>query len=84
MNKVQIEQKTYEMPPHEGVLHRIFSHCRRYRTIGSILRNGLRRPYSEPGRRQRTWVPSTREYLDDNERRGRTHPRQTDGNAQRA
>src|ERR1700739_4620489 len=36
----------------------------------SLLRYGLRRSHSESGRRQRAWVPSAREYLDDCERRG--------------
>src|ERR1700730_5117173 len=38
MNSVQIEQKSYEMPPPKGDQHRAFSHRRRHRAIGSLLR----------------------------------------------
>ena len=75
MNSVQIEQKSYEMPPREGIQHRAFSHRRRHRAIGSLLRKGLRRSHSEPRRRQRAWVPSDREYMDDFERRRRAYRR---------
>jgi len=34
MNAVQVEQKSYEMPPREGNQHRAFSHRRRRRAIG--------------------------------------------------
>ena|SRR5215475_10515907 len=37
----------------EWVYRRLFSHRRRHRAIGSILRNGLRRPHSEQRRQQR-------------------------------
>ena len=49
MDKVQVEQKTYQMPPQEGVYRRVLSHRRRHRTIGSILRSGLRRSHSDRG-----------------------------------
>jgi hypothetical protein len=53
MNQVEGEQKSYRMPPQDGLPRRALSHRRRHRTIGSILRNGLRRSHSEQGRQQR-------------------------------
>jgi len=83
MGSVQIEQKSYYMPPAGRDQHRAFSHREGHRAIGSLLRKGLRRSHSEPGRRQRAWIPSAREYLDDCERGGRADSGQADGIAQR-
>ncbi len=33
---VQVEQKSYEMPPREGFTRHAFSHCRRHPAIGSL------------------------------------------------
>ncbi len=41
INSVQIEQKSYEMPPRDGIQRRTFSHRRRCRPIGSLLRKGF-------------------------------------------
>ena len=49
MNAVQVEQKSFEMPPKEGISVAQFSHRRRRRAIGSLLRKGLRRSHSDHG-----------------------------------
>ena len=74
MNSVQIEQKSYEMPPREGISVAHFLTVADIEPIGSILRKGLRRSHPEHGRRQRAWVPSARQYLDDSERWRRAYP----------
>jgi hypothetical protein len=62
----------------------ILSHCLRHRTIGLILRNGLRRSRSEQRRqKRRAWVHSAREHVAHSQRRGRSDTRQAIGNAQR-
>ena len=38
MSEVQVGQKTYQMPPQDGIHRRALSHRRRHRTITSILR----------------------------------------------
>jgi catechol 2,3-dioxygenase-like lactoylglutathione lyase family enzyme len=60
--------------PARGDQHRTVSHRGQHRAIGSLLRKGFPRSHSEPGRRQRAWVPSTREHLDDSERWGGPTP----------
>src|SRR5580704_5485343 len=60
--------------PARGDQRRAFSHRRRRRAIRSLLRKGLRRSHSDDGRRQRTSLPSAREYLDDSQRWGRADP----------
>jgi hypothetical protein len=50
MNPIQVEQKNYQMPPQDGFTVAAFSHRRRHRTIGAILRKGLRRSHSEQRR----------------------------------
>ena len=83
MNAVQVEQKSYEMPPREGftVAHfltvaDIDRSARFYEKVfgGRILSGGD----SEGAR-----VHSDREYLAPCQRRGRADPRQAVGNAQR-
>src|SRR5262249_19333134 len=59
---------------------RILSHRRRYRTIGSILRKGLRRSHPE---QRPAGVHPDREHVAHCQRRGRSDTRQTIGNAQR-
>jgi hypothetical protein len=82
MNQVEGEQKSYRMPPQDGLPRRALSHRRRHRTIGSILRNGLRRSHSEQGRQQRrAGVHPDREHVAHCQRRGRSDTRQTIGNA---
>jgi hypothetical protein len=89
MGSVQIEHKSYEMPPRDGLSIAHFltvkdiERSARYYEKVSLLRKGLRRSHSKPGRRQRAWVPSTGEYLDDRERRGRPDSGQADGITQR-
>ena len=69
MNTVQVEQKSYEMPPQEGISIAYFL------TVADIERSaryyetvfGARILSLGDGAR----VPSAREYLDDCERRGR-------------
>ena len=82
MDSVQIEQKSYEMPPRDGIS------IARFLTVKDVERSaryyekvfGAR--ISQPGRRQRAWVPSAREYLDDCERGGRADSGQAHGIAQ--
>ena len=83
MNSVQIDQKSYEMPPREGIS---IAH---FLTVADVERSahyyekvfgarilsmgdGNAPPYLQPG-----------EYLDDSERWRWPDPRQADGNAQR-
>ena len=73
MSSVQIEQKSYEMPPKEGISLAPFL------TVANIERSARSTKKcsalaSEPGRRQRAWVPSACEYLDDSERGGGPTP----------
>jgi predicted enzyme related to lactoylglutathione lyase len=84
MNSVQIEQKSYEMPPQEGIsiahfltVANIERSARYYETVfgARILSLG---DGNAPA-----YLPA-REYLDDFERRGRTDTGQADGNAQRS
>ena len=49
MNSVQIEQKSYEMPPKEGMSIAHFLTVADIEPIGSLLRKGLRRSHSELG-----------------------------------
>ena len=71
MSSVQIEQKSYEMPPREGIS---IAH---FLTVADIERSA--RYYEKVfgarilsmGDRQRARVPSASEYLDDSERRRR-------------
>jgi hypothetical protein len=70
MGSVQTQQKSYEMPPKDGMS---IAH---FLTVKDIERSA--RYYEKvfgarilPGRRQRARLPSTREYLDDCERRRR-------------
>ena len=68
-----------------GRVHRgAFSHRRRHRPIGSLLRKSLRRSHSEQ-RRQRgcAWICPDRQHVAHRQRRGRADPRQAIGNAQR-
>jgi len=52
--------------------------------IGSLLRKGLWRSHSEPGRQQgRVWAHSDRERVAHCQRGGWAHPGQANGNAQR-
>ena len=72
MSQVQVDQKSYQMPPQDGFTVALFSYRRRRRQIGSLLRKGLRRSHSEQRRQQRlAWVHSGREYVAYCERRGR-------------
>ena len=63
MNQVQVEQKSYQMPPQDGFTVAYLSHRRRHRTIGSILRNGLRRSHSEQRRQHGAPVHPDREHV---------------------
>ena len=71
---VQVEQKSYEMPPKEGISIAYFL------TVDDIDRSldyyekVFGASHSEQRRRQRAWVPSACEYLDDSERWGRADP----------
>ena len=73
MNAVQVEQKSYEMPPREGISISYFL------TVADIDRSlryyekvfGI---HSESRRRQRAWLSSAREYVDDPQRRRRPNP----------
>ncbi len=83
MNAVQVEQKSYEMPPREGIS---IAH---FLTVADIERSA--RYYEKVfgarilsmGDGNAPGVPSACEYLDDSERWGRADPGQADGNAQR-
>ncbi len=83
MNAVQVEQKSYEMPPREGISISYFltvadidRSLRYYEKVfgARILSRG---DGNAPGYLQ------TREYVDDPQRRRRPNPGQADGNAQR-
>jgi len=69
MNSVQIEPKSYEMPPKEGMSIAHFLTVADVERIGSLLRKGFRRSILTIGT-QRASVPSAGEYLDDSERIG--------------
>ena len=47
MSQVQVDQKTYQMPPQDGFTVAYFLTVADIETIGSILRNGLRGSHSE-------------------------------------
>ena len=49
MNSVQIEQKSYEMPPKEGISIAHFLTVADINRSARLLRKGLRRSHSEPG-----------------------------------
>jgi hypothetical protein len=64
MSSVQIGQKSYEMPPREGMS------IAQFLTVTDIERSARyyeKRSHSDPGRRQCACVPSACEYLDDSE-----------------
>ena len=65
MKSVQIEQKSYEMPPRDGISVAHFLTVADIDRSARFYEKGLRRSGSEPRRQQRAWVPSAREYLDD-------------------
>ncbi len=77
MNAVQIEQKSYEMPPREGIS---IAH---FLTVADVERSA--RYYEKVfgarilthGGRQRASVPSACEYLDDSQRGGPTPDKPT-------
>ena len=83
MNAVQVEQKSYEMPPREGIS---IAH---FLTVANVERSA--RYYEKVfGARILTMgdgncapVPSACQYLDNPERWGRADPGQAHGNAQR-
>jgi len=72
------KQKSYRDAPREGITIAHFLNRRRPRTIGSLLRKGLRRSHSEHGGRQRATIPSACKYLDDFERWRRADSGQAD------
>ncbi len=49
MNAVQIEQKSFEMPPREGISIAQFLTVTDFERSGSLLRKGLWRSHSDPG-----------------------------------
>src|ERR1700678_1849324 len=90
MNSVQIEQKSYEMPPHEGIsiahfltVANIERSARYYATVfdAGILSLG---GGNSPAYLHLACVHPAREYLDNFEPRGRPDTGQADGNAQRS
>jgi len=84
MSQVEVDQKTYQMPPKDGITVAHFLTRRRRRTIAQILRKGLRRPHSEQRRQQRrAGLPSDREHVAPRQPRGRSDTGQTNGNPQR-
>ena len=52
MNQVQVEQKSYQMPPQDGITVAHFLTVADIERSASILRNGLRRSHSEQRRQQ--------------------------------
>ena len=84
MNAVQVEKKSYEMPPREGFSVAYFL------TVADIERSARfyekvfgGRILSRGGQGWRARVHSDREYVAPCQRRRRPDPRQADGNAQR-
>ena len=53
MNQVQVEQKSYQMPPQDGFTVAHFLTVADVERSATILRNGLRRSHSEQRRQQR-------------------------------
>ena len=49
MSAVQVEQKSYEMPPREGISIAHFLTVADIEPVGSLLRKGLRRSHFEHG-----------------------------------
>ena len=49
MSEVQVEQKTYQMPPQDGISVAHFITVTDVERSASILRNGLRRSHSDHG-----------------------------------
>ena len=83
MSSVQVEQKSYEMPPREGIS---IAH---FLTVADIERSAryyekvFGGTHPEHGRRQRTRIHSDCQYVADPQRWRRADSRQADGNAQR-
>ena len=50
MNQVQVEHKSYQMPPKDGITVAHFLTVADIERSASILRNGLRRSHSEQRR----------------------------------
>ncbi len=42
MDQLQVDQKTYQMPPKDGITNRTLSPVADIERVASILRNGLR------------------------------------------
>jgi predicted enzyme related to lactoylglutathione lyase len=77
MNQVQVERKSYQMPPQEGftVAH--------FLTVADIERSARFYKTVFGGRILSAGVHSDREHVAPRQRRGRSDTRQTIGNAQR-
>ena len=84
MNEVQVEQKTYQMPPKDGIT---IAH---FLTVADVERS-LRfyekvfggRIAEQRRQQRRAGVPSDREHVAHCQPRGRSDARQTNGNAPR-
>jgi hypothetical protein len=80
MNQVQVEQKSYQMPPQDGFTVAYFLTVADIERSARFLRNGLRRSHSE---QRPAGVHPDREHVAHCQRRGRSDTRQTIGNAER-
>ena len=80
MNQVQVEQKSYQMPPQDGFTVAYFLTVADIERSATILRNGLRGSHSE---QRPAGVHSDREHVAHCQRRRRPDTRQTNRNAQR-
>ena len=82
MDEVQVEQKSYQMPPREGFTVAHFSPW----PTSTDRPNFMKRSSAEHSE-QRRWngrrAHQDRKHLADSQRRRRTHTGQTNGNARR-
>ena len=84
LSEVQVEQKSYQMPPQEGFTVAYFLTVADIERSTRFYETVFERSRTEQRRQQRrTGVHPTREHLAHYQRRGRPDTRQTNGNPQR-
>ncbi|MEI9968233.1 MAG: hypothetical protein WDM87_06260 [Terracidiphilus sp.] len=84
MSAIQVEQKTYEMPPREGISIAHFLTVADIELSAHYYEKVFDARILSMGDGQRACIPSACQYLDDSERGRRPDAGQTDGNGQRS
>ena len=80
MTQVQVEQKSYQMPPKDGFTVAHFLAVADVERSLRFYENGVRRPHPEQRRHERrAGVPPDREHLAHRQPLGRSDARQTNG-----